>query len=252
MKSLYLSWQAPEASQARRAWYPIGRLDVTGASGQEQYRFRYTGGAKTAEREVGFQPLIAFPKFTRDYKAERLFPLFQNRVMSPKRPDFSNYVSNLDLAPEEADPITMLSVSGGSRVTDNLHVFPKIETDSEGKFSMRFFVHGQRYLNDNSKQASANLSAGDELQIMVEVNNPATRLAVALFDQHYQMIGFSPRYLIPDLVECIKDRPNLSAKVVKNNYGKAPQNQALLVEYSGHAPRGHSLMNGPDFTPLIG
>lgn len=251
MKSLYLSWQAPEAAPARRAWYPVGRLDVTGAEGQEQYRFRYIGGAIAAEKEVGFQPLIAFPKFKRDYKAERLFPLFKNRVMSPNRPDFPDYLRALDLTPEEADPITMLSVSGGNRVTDNLHVFPKVEPDSDGKFSMRFFIHGLRYLNESSRQAAAKLSAGDDLQIMVEVNNPATQLAVALFNQDYQMIGFSPRYLIPDLVACIKDRPSLSAKVVKNNHGKAPQNQALLVEYSGHAPKGHSLMNGPDFTPLI-
>lgn len=252
MKSLFLSWQAPPSPKSNRAWYPIGRLDVSGEKDDEAFRFRYTAGALTAQDEVGFQPLIAFPKFKKDYQAARLFPLFQNRVMSPKRPDFAEYAEALGLDPATADPVSILSISGGNRMTDNLHVFPKVEPDSAGNFSMQFFLHGTRYLPDESKDAAEQLKIGEELQIMIEVNNPATGLAVALFTHDYHMVGFSPRYLIPDLLECIKDRPEVRVKVMKNNFSKAPLNQALLIEYSGHSPKGHKLMGGPDFTPLIG
>jgi hypothetical protein len=115
MKSLYLAWQAPSGSHRNRAWFPVGRLDASSpADDQQRYRFRYTEGARSAEREVGFRPLISFPDFQQDYTSENLFPLFQNRVLSPKRPDFPEYIEWLDMTREEADPISILSVSDGS------------------------------------------------------------------------------------------------------------------------------------------
>jgi hypothetical protein len=137
-------------------------------------------------------------------------------------------------------------------VTDDLHVFLKIEANEEGTFRLRFFVHGARYLPAESRRRAEELKAGDELRIMVEVNNPATGLAVALLSDDYKMMGFAPRYLVPDLVECVRDRPQLTAKVVKKNLGDAPLNQSILVEYTGQQPANHKLMDGPDFTPLIG
>ena len=87
---------------------------------------------------------------------------------------------------------------------------------------------------------------------MVEINNPVTGLAVILASEDYKMIGFAPRYLVSDLIECIRDRPQLTARVVKVNFGDAPLNQSLLVEYVGHQPPSHALLGETDFTPLIG
>ncbi len=118
MKSLFLAWQGPKDCDRSRAWFPIGRLDAE-SSGPEvvSYRFRYTGGATRAQKEVGFEPLVSFPEFEEDYTSEKLFPLFHNRVISPKRADFPEFIEWLGLSREEADPISILSVSGGTRVT---------------------------------------------------------------------------------------------------------------------------------------
>ena len=253
MKSLFLAWQAPKDSNRSRAWFPIGRLDAE-SSGSEvtSCRFRYTGGATRAHEEVGFEPLVSFPDFQEDYLSEKLFPLFHNRVLSSKRADFPEYIDWLGLTREQADPISILSVSGGTRVTDNLQTFPKIEAGPDGSFQMRFFAHGLRHLPEASRERAARLIAGEKLRVMIEVNNPATRLAVTLHADDYVMVGWAPRYLVEDLVKCIPQAPEIEVTVVKVNHLHAPLNQLILVEYSGKASTDHLLMSSPDFTPLIG
>ncbi len=253
MKSLFLAWQAPDNSAKSRAWFPIGRLDAE-SNGAEvmSCRFRYTGGAERAQKEVGFEPLVSFPELREDYHSEKLFPLFHNRVLSSKRADFLEYIEWLGLKPEEADPISILSVSGGMRVTDNLQTFPKIETAADGSFHLRFFVHGLRHLPESSRKKASSLQPGEELRVMIEVNNPATRLAVTLHSEDYTMVGWAPRYLVDDLVLCIPKAPEIAVTVIKVNSIHAPLNQSLLVEYRGLSPKTHDLMSSPDFTPLIG
>lgn len=202
--------------------------------------------------EVGFEPLVSFPAFEQDYKSEKLFPLFHNRVLSRKREDFDEYIDWLGLTREEADPISILSVSGGFRVTDNLQTFPKVTADANGNFHLRFFAHGLRHLTEASRDRASSLKAGDKLRVMVEVNNPATRLAVTLHSDDYIMVGWAPRYLVDDLITCIPNAPEIEATVVKVNHGYAPLNQSILIEYSGRATEGYELMATPDFTPLIG
>ena len=253
MKSLFLAWQAPKDCNRSRAWFPIGRLDAE-SSGSEvtSCRFRYTGGATRAHEEVGFEPLVSFPDFKEDYQSEKLFPLFHNRVLSSKRADFPEYIEWLGLTREQADPISILSVSGGTRVTDNLQTFPKIEAGPDGSFQMRFFAHGLRHLPEASRERAARLIAGEKLRVMIEVNNPATRLAVTLHADDYVMVGWAPRYLVDDLVKCIPQAPEIEVTVVKVNHLHAPLNQSILVEYSGKTSTDHTLMSSPDFTPLIG
>ena len=180
MKSLFLAWQAPTDSERSRAWFPVGRLDADARS--PHYRFRYTHGALKAQEDLGFMPLLAFPDFERVYESEHLFPLFMNRVLSPKRTDFQEYIQWLDLERGQADPISILSVSGGERVTDNLEVFPKVTADATGHFHVRFFLHGLRHLGDKAIERAAKLEIGEELRLLVELNNPATRLAVPLLN----------------------------------------------------------------------
>lgn len=231
------------------AWFPVGRLDAEPEA--RQYRFRYTHGAVKAQEDVGFAPLLAFPDFKRDYESDELFPLFKNRVISPKRADFQEYIQWLDLDRGHSDPISILSVSGGERVTDNLEVFPKVTADSEGHFHVRFFLHGLRHLGDRVIERAAQLKVGEELRILVELNNPATRLAVPLLTEDYQMIGWAPRYLVEDLINRVPYAPELSAKIARINVDSAPLNQRILVDYAGRAPQGTQPMSTPDFKPLM-
>lgn len=249
MKSLFLAWQAPEDSTHSRAWFPVGRLDAEPES--HNYSFRYTQGALNAEKEVGFTPLLAFPEFKEVYESSELFPLFMNRVISPSRKDFEQYIHWLDLDRGKADPIDILSVSGGERATDNLEVFPKVTADAEGNFHVRFFLHGLRYLGEKAITRVTALNAGEELRISVELNNPATRLAVTLMTDDYEMIGWAPRYLVDDLIRCVPNAPLLKAKVAKINLSEAPLNQRIMIDFIGSAPDGQQPMSTPDFEPLV-
>lgn len=247
MNSLFLAWQDSGPS---RAWFPIGRLDADLV--RKHFTFGYTHGAERAASLSGLRPLESFPDFNRTYESSELFPLFQNRVLESSRPDFGEYLSQLDLDPSEADPISILSVTGGTRQTDNLQVFPKIERQADGRFRCRFFLHGNRYVNASAQAAVPQINVGAELRIALELNNPATRLALQIQTQDYHMIGWAPRYLIGDLKTAIDHSPEAAiGKVVKINPAPAPLNQRVLIELSGRLPEGHSPMSSSDFQ-LIG
>jgi len=245
MKTLYLAWQAPTS----RAWFPIGRLDADPP--HNDFRFRYTGGALNAEKGEGFQPLYSFPKFNDDYRASELFPLFENRVLGQNRREYPDFLDWLGLNAQDADPLDILAVSGGERATDNLEVFPRIEKSADNSFKVRFFAHGLRHLSVHSQTRAATLKAGDNLRVMVELNNPATRLAISLLSDDYYMIGWTPRYLVPDFLECIVSTPLREASIVKVNPSPAPAHRRLLLELSGKMPPEHEPMSTPDFRPLV-
>ena len=245
-RTLFLAWQDRESS---KAWYPVGQLDVDAE--QPRYRFRYIGGARRAEEEAGFPPLVDFPDLDGDYRSRELFPLFKNRVMNSARPDFTEYLQRLDL-PEEADPIEILSRNGGRRVTDAYEVFPKIEKDSTGSFSCRFFLHGWRHIHGAATDRIGRLEPGEKLYVTLELTNPATRLAVQLQTTDYCMIGWAPRYLVADLVAAMAEGPgSYGAKVVRINPEAVLAKQRVLIEMRGCWNR-HEPMSSEDFVPLVG
>lgn len=243
-KTLFLAWQ--DAEEKSRRWFPIGRLDVERA----HYRFRYIRGAKTAEYHAGFLPLPDFPRLEQDYRSIDLFPLFRNRVIAKGRPDREAYLQNLDL-PNNADPAEILSVNGGARVTDAFEVFPKLEKDADGKFKCRFFLHGWRYVSECAKRRTVALQPDEELHVTLELNNPATGLAVQIQTTDYHVIGWTPRYLVDDLANAINKKSlNHEARVVRVNPQPAPSSQRVLIEMQGRW-ENHEPMSGPDFLPLV-
>jgi len=246
-KTLFLSWQDQATS---RRWFPIGRLDAN--LQKPIYRFRYTKGAKEAQQVANFRPLPDFPDFERDYKASELFPIFKNRVMSAGRPDFLDYLKQLDLDPQNNDPIQILSVSGGRRVTDEFQVFPRLQRNADGSFSCRFFVHGSSHVSEPAQQRIESLRAGERLNIALELTNPATGFAVQVQTSDYFMIGWAPRYLVDDLAAAIANSPGrYEAKVVRVNAQPAPSRYRVLVKFSGVWPDKYKPMSGGQFAPLV-
>ncbi len=158
MKTLFLAWQDKrvrgDQEDGSRAWFPIGRLDAE--PDDAHYRFAYTRGVLQAKEKAGFQPLEAFPKFEALYESAELFPLFQNRLISTKREDYAEYLHRLDLSPG-ADPFEIFAISGGGKQTDNLEVFPKIQTRRDGSFACKFFLHGWRHVNAAIARASSDV-----------------------------------------------------------------------------------------------
>lgn len=258
MRTLFLAWQDGGSSAltgtaplgGTRRWYPIGRLDAEPE--KHQYRFRYTHGAEEARDHAHFIALDAFPEFYRTYESPELFPLFQNRIMKQERADFPALIERLGLAPGEVDPFTVLGITGGERQTDPLEVFPKIETDANGAFRCRFFLHGWRHVNAAAQERLQRLLPGEPLCISVELNNPATGMAVQLQAQNdYHMLGWAPRYLVSDLLNAMgRNVTHLRAHVVRMNPAPAPHNQRVLVELQGQYPQGVQPMSGADFQPV--
>lgn len=242
-KTLYLAWQDHGKS---RAWFPVGRLDVS----PERYRFRYIRGAERAHKEAAFEPVVDFPDLRRNYESQKLFALFQNRILAPGRRDFHEYMQMLDL-PDTAEPVEVLEVGGGRRATDSFEVFPKIEKGPDDAFLCRFFLHGWRHVNEPAQHRLEMLEPGETLYVAIELTNPATQFAVQIQTVDYYMIGWAPRYLVQDLVASIAQASGrYEANVVRINPMPAPSKQRVLIEFRGNWP-GYEPMTSPDFEPLV-
>lgn len=237
MSILFIAWQAPSPT---RAWFPIGRLDAS--ADRHDYVFRYTHGALHAQKHSGFEPLIAFPDLNRRYEARELFPLFKNRILEPNRKDFAEYLQWLDMDPEHADPIEILSLTGGERQTDSLEVFPQVSKHPDGTIRCRFFLHGLRHVSAAARARAEQLAGGEALQVAVEVNNPATTYAVQIQTTDCHLIGWAPRYLVSDLRAALLEHATVSATVQRINRLDAPFARRVLVELRGGVP--------PDFEPM--
>lgn len=255
MNTLFLAWRSGYTVGAttppKASWFPIGRLDRAD-DGNEFYTFRYLKGAKIAESVAGFSPLEAFPEIGEVYTSPELFSVFSNRIPNPRRSDFSEIVERMDLE-DKADPFRILSISGGARQTDSLEIFPLLTTSPEGDFVCRFFIHGSRFMHESSSVAMNNLAEGEKLRVCFEANNPATGWAIQLqtIDKP-QIIGYVPRYLLPDLHSIRKsdDQEHLIAVVKKVNAAPAPLNQRFLVELKGRLPAGQAMMSSTEFEAL--
>ena len=245
-RTLFLAWQDDWQDETQvREWFPIGRLDANVE--RSTYRFRYTAGAERARQKVGFPWLLEFPEPRRDYCSSELFPLFKNRVMAPSRPDFADYLRSLAL-PDHADPIEILSANGGHRVTDPFRVFPKIERHPDGSFVCRFFLHGWRHISKIARKRLDTLQEREELRVALVLAKPNDNLAVQLQTTEFQMIGWAPRYLAPDLAMAADGR--YEARVVQVNDQPIPLRQRFLIEMRCYW-ENHEPMSSPDYIPLI-
>ena len=251
-KTLFLAWQDKQTEGGQPGsclWFPIGRLDAD--ADKPEYLFRYTKGVEDAKNRAGFRPLPEFPEFPGIYESAELFPIFANRVMSPKRPDFGPYIRGLDLG-EDAGPLEILSANGGRRVTDNFEVFPKLHKGEDGSFICRFFLHGWRRVSKPAEERVETLQPGEELRVTLELNNPVDGLAVQIQTADYYMIGWAPRYLIGDLTAAMAESPGTyAARVVRVNPQPTPASHRVLIEMRSYW-KDHEPMSGADFQPLAG
>lgn len=243
MRTLFMAWQAP----SDRAWFPVGRLDAD--TERSQYSFRYTKGADEAVRTAGFHPIASFPALGSLYQSTELFPMFKNGVLGVHRRDFKSYLESLAL--DKPDPIDILAVSGGERQTDSFEMFPKIEKAADGSFRCRFFLHGLRHMSVQAQQRAQFLKAGDQLGVSVELSNPKYGLAIQLTSHDYEFIGWTPRYIVTDLLKAINKTHDISAHVIQINTGNVPLNRRVLVELQGVLPPDFEPMSDDAFLPLV-
>ena len=135
---LFIAWQDPDG----RGYHPVALLRHDEAEVGGSYVFRYLKNAAALD---GFSPFVAFPDLHVEYRSPDLFSFFTNRVMSPRRPDYPQFLETLGL-PGDAAAFDILGRLG-ARATDSIEVFPEPEVDpSSGRMTTRFFVRGIRHV----------------------------------------------------------------------------------------------------------
>ena len=248
MTKLYLAWQDCKS----RGWFPVGRL-TTGQDSESdavEYEYAYIKGALTAKKEANFLPIPGFPDLGKRYCSKRLFPMFQNRVMNPRRPDRPEYLRRLGLD-ENTDAVAELAASGGYRHTDSYQVFPAIvPDDANGRFNYRCMLHGLRHRSPDAIRRTESLVIGEALTLSPTPDAPTATLAIMVQTHDCHHIGWVPRYFVDDLQQdgawIVADAQATVAQVNLD----APLSRRLLVDFSGRLPSGFRMEDLPQYQPI--
>ncbi|MCG9713759.1 HIRAN domain-containing protein [Shewanella insulae] len=219
---VYLAWQSPDT----RDWHVVGALTQI----SNGYEFHYTKGALFAEK---FVPFSGMENLNKSYVSEELFPLFYNRLLSSRRPEYSKFIQWLGLSEEQATPMNILARSGGLRGTDQLQMFRKIEVKDSGSYEHFFFAHGLSYLTKSAQKRVDSLDVGEKLFLCFDCQNTYDENALIVrTDDPAEIVGYCPRYLAKDIstLFSISDRLTVSVEKIAKD---APSNYRLMCKVSG-------------------
>lgn len=248
MSILFLAWRDPE----KRGWHTIGRLTSDGTF----FEFVYTKGMLAAHQQAGFRTLASFPDPYTRYLSPELFPLFSNRLPQTSRPDYQEFVQWVSAPESVHDPIALLALSGGRRVTDTFEVFPSPTRDPEGILHIRFFVHGLRHMSQASIARAEQLKVGDRLLLQHDFQNPYDSRALMLRTSEQTPndvypIGFCPRYLLDDLFALIhSDETVPIVTVAKVNPAPAPMWFRVMCSLTAAWPSQYEPFSGQAYQPI--
>jgi hypothetical protein len=240
MTTLFLVWRQPG-----QRWWPVGRLTRS----HDLYAFVYVGGARLANEQVGFAPLISFPDFDQVYFSRELFPLFQNRLFAKGRSEARDLIVWADLPPGEQDPLVVLGRTRGPRVTDMFEVFPKPLPDA-GRYDALFFAHGLAHRSPPERAAALHLQPGERLAPRAEPENPEDDQAVAIHTHAGVQIGYLPRYLCADFTQLTQACPGDVELRVRRVNPTAPLQFQVLAELRACWPADFAPCTGAEYRPL--
>lgn len=161
--------------------------------------------------------------------APDLFPLFGQRIVSPRRADHDEALDLLALDPL-AEPFEVLARSGGRSATDTLELTPMPEP---GPLDLRFLVHGVRHLTEAERERIETLHPGQPLALRPEPTNPQDADAVLVTDDGHRL-GYVPRPLLEYVRPAMERHHELTVERV--NPPAAGFHMRLLVRLAGHLP----------------
>jgi len=251
VRRLVVTWQHP----ADRNIEPVGFLDYDGHC----YRFGYIRHALSVK---DFRPLLGFRDLHGAYSSEDLFPLFAQRVMDPRRPDYQRYVERLGL-PEEASPWEQITRSQGRRQGDTIQLLPQPTSDGE-TLTCLFLVNGVRHVPDEPlvldgrpievtrEQVEAALSSlhpGDALQLVREPANKHNPLALLVMAPVATPVGWVPNLMVEDMHELIA-RADVSVTAEHINGPDAPWHLRLLARLTARGAGGFRFFTGEEWDLL--
>ncbi len=242
MRDLYVAWRDPKD----RRWLPVGLLRFDGQS----YLFMYTEGARQSPR---FTQFACMDDFTTIYKSEELFPIFANRILSRKRPEYHEFLQWLDIPEDSADALTLLARTGGIRETDSLALFSCPQRGSDNTYRVQFFSHGIRHLSEATVQRISDLAPKERLYLMPDPQNPHDACALAVrTDDPIFIVGYCPRYLASDFLTVLKsvDVDKTTVRVERVNED-APLQLRLLCSLSAPWPDNFQPCSEQFYKPLV-
>ena len=167
-RRLYAAWRNPDGLIR-----PVGVLSLHESGEQQRYRFVYL---KAAEEFEGFDGLPGLRDLRRAYESEQLFPVFRNRLMPRRRPDYAEFVQRLNLD-VETDPFEVLIRSEGKKATDRVEVFAHPERTSDGELTTLFFLRGVRHL-PGALESVGEVQPGDVLELEDDLANAVNAQAI--------------------------------------------------------------------------
>jgi len=234
--AVYLAWQTPET----KGWFIVGALTES----ESGYQFHYTKGSLNA---TNFVPFSGMEDLNKSYVSNDLFPLFRNRLLSERRPEYPNFINWLGLEGGEANPLNILARSGAMRGTDKLQMFRRIEIDEFGEYTHFFFLHGLGYLNKSAQKRVDELSKGDRLFLCQDCQNDYDPEAVLVrADKPAEIVGYCPRYLARDINRLLEYSEYMNV-TVECSSSEAPTNYRLMCKIKGKLlPNGLANLPHPE------
>ena len=252
-RRLVVTWQHPN----ERRIEPIGFLshDEGGL-----YQFAYIRNAFTVK---DFRPLLGFSDLREVYSSPDLFPLFAQRVMDPRRPDYQRYVKQLGLSEEEATPWEQITRSQGRRQGDTIQLLPVPVTDGD-TLACFFLVHGVRWVpfkarildgrrievtSEQVEQALGHLRDGDALGLSPEPQNEFNSLAIMVTGPSVTPVGWVPNLMVEDLHHLMV-RAGVDVTVAKVNGPDAPWHMRLLARLTARPAGDFRFFTGRQWEPI--
>lgn len=239
VNDLLVLWQHP----VTREIVPIGRFIREGGA----FAFSYTRAAAAVD---GFRPLPGMTDLHRRYESHQIPAVFSQRVMSPERPDYAQYMDTLGLTSALATPWEQIVESGGDRAGDTLQFMP-IPRVTCGRAQARFLANGVSHIPEDERvlpgrsirvtrqaqeEALRGLRVGDEVLLEPELRNPEDPNAVLLIAGGVP-VGWVPRVLSSGVRQLVRNEP-CHATVHRIGSPNAPFHLRLVLDLNVPVPSG--------------
>jgi len=242
---LFVTWRDPQTHSI----LPVGRLIYRDEDGL--YEFAYVHKAQEAAQQ-GFLPFLDFPHFGNYYLSHQLFPLFANRVLPSKRPEFRHYTRALGLHEKTLNPMHILSRTGGRRETDQIEMFPlPLPDPRNGTFVTHCLLRGIRYMPQPFvEERIALLNPNEPLVILWDAQNEFDSAALTVRTLDYVLLGYLPAYLNKELRQLLTEYRPCQVLVERVNPPPAGVHHRLLCRVEGSWPAGYVPFSTEDYRPI--
>jgi hypothetical protein len=169
--------------------------------------------------------------------------------MSPNRPDYAGYVTELGLSVDTADPLVLLARSGGKRTTDRLEIYAAPDGDV-GSCVWHFLLRGVRHLPASAEARIASLAPGEPLFVMRDVQNSHNQKALLLRSDDRVNLGYVPDLLVDDLASLDLSPGNFEVTVAQVNPQPSPVQHRVLCHLRLRWPKEKRPFMSDRFTPI--